>query len=183
MKLFLAVSLPQTFRKYLQEAYNPIMRDYPQFNWVPQQNYHITIAYLGERGEDKMELIHEAIERSIFDIPPTRMFTLETGMFVKNGIKLRLAYVRNKELGKIRERVIDYFSVSKENLARQTYVPHTTLAQYKLPSKQQYFHLRKKLANLNIEGEFPVNQIHLYQSITKPTNPEYEILHTFELVE
>lgn len=183
MRLFLAAAIPDDVLSQLQESYYELKRDYPEFNWVPEKNYHVTVSFLGERSEDKMPHIIEAIEQSTFDIPPTVLFALDTGMFVHEGITLRLAFARNKELEKIRERTVDLFSMEKENKASKKYLPHLTLGRYKLPSKQQYFHLRKKLQRTNLSIEFPVKEIHLYQSITKPTNPEYEIIHTFELVE
>ncbi|QQS44019.1 RNA 2',3'-cyclic phosphodiesterase [Candidatus Roizmanbacteria bacterium] len=183
MRLFLAAAIPENVVSELDALYDGLKRDYHEFNWVPQKNYHVTIAFLGERSEDKMPYIIEAIERSTFDIQPTRLFALETGMFVHQGIILRLAFSRNKDFEKIRERTVDLFSMEKENDLKKKYIPHMTLARYKLPSKQQYFHLRKKLQRLNTTIEFPVTEIHLYKSITKPTNPEYEIVHTFELVE
>lgn len=183
MRLFLAVAIPEETISELHNMYEELKRDYPEFNWVPEKNYHVTISFLGERSEDKMPYIIEAIERSTFDIQPTRLFALETGMFVHHGIILRLAFSRNKDLEKIRERTVELFSMERENDMKKKYLPHITLARYKLPSKQQYFHLRKKLQKINSTIEFPVHQIHLYKSITKPTNPEYEIVHTFELVE
>lgn len=184
MRLFLAVAVPDVVVSQLNETYARLKQDYPEFSWVPEANYHITISFLGERSEDKMPHIVEAVERSTFDIKPTRLFALDTGMFVYPGIVLRLAFNRNKDLEQIRARTVDLFSMERENNIKKKYLPHITLARYKLPSKQQYFHLRKKLERIQTSIEIPVNEIHLYQSITtKTTNPEYEIIHTFELVE
>lgn len=171
MRLFLGVAIPDDVTAQLNETYAKLKQDYPEFSWVPEKNYHITISFLGERSEDKMPYIVEAIERSTFDIKPTILFALDTGMFVYPGIILRLAFNRNKDLEQIRERTVDLFSMERENDMKNKYMPHITLARYKLPSKQQYFHLKKKLERIKTPIEFPVKEIHLYQSITNPTNP------------
>ncbi len=183
MRLFIAAAIPEETRAQISQIFANLKKEYPEFNWVPEKNYHITVTFLGERSDEKMPHIVEAIERSVFDIRPTRLFALAANMFVHQGIILHLAFNRNKDFEIIRKRTADLFDVEKENNVAKKYIPHITTARYKLPSKQQYFHLRKKLEKLHTDIEFPVQELHLYQSITKPTNPEYEIIHTFELVD
>ena len=183
MKLFLGVSLPRAARAILREAYEQLKKDYPYYNWISEENYHVTIANLGERSDEKMPHILEAIKQSVFDVRPTSIFGLETRLFQENGIVVYLAYAKNNEFNTIRDRVIDLFNAEKENKAPNGYVPKTILATYKLPSKQQYFHVKKKLTKISFEVDFNLKEVHLFESITKSTNPEYEILHTFELVD
>ncbi|MBP9691275.1 hypothetical protein KBD81_04315 [Candidatus Woesebacteria bacterium] len=183
MKLFLGASLPREARSAITSSYQSLRQEYPYFNWIAEDQYHVTVAQLGERSPEKMPLIDEAIQQSIFDIRPTRLFGLETALFQEDGVVIYLAYARNKEFETIRERVIDVFQVPYENKVITSYAPRTILATYKLPSKQQYLHLKKKLAHLTCNVEFEVSELHLFETITKTTNPEYEILHTFELVE
>jgi|GEM_PF-711522 len=183
MKLFLGITLPQEVRQALQTGHASLRSDYPYYEWVDEAQYHITVADLGERSEHKMPIIKEAIEQSTFDIPRTRMYSIRTSVFQREGIEVYQGFAKNKEIESIRARLVDLFSVSHENKMREKFTPHTIVARYKLPSKQQYLHLKKKLSRMKVDLEFEVREVHLFEVITNSTNPEYEILHTFELVE
>ncbi len=176
MKTFLALSIPNNIIQDIIEQTAQLRKDYPEFNWVPSENLHITLHYIGDIPSDKLDLVSEHIERSIFDIKPTYLYSLGAGLFIQKSITLYIEYQKNDTLKLLNERFVELMEDKKKK-----YIPHTTIARWKIPSKQQYFHLKKKLQNLPIEIEFPVTEIHLYESISKPKNPEYKILKTFKL--
>lgn len=183
MKLFLAVPIPEQVQLTILDRYEKLRYEYPYFTWIPQSHFHITISYLGERDKSKLAYIIEAIERSLYTIPPIYLIGLETKIFVNEGIVLYLEFARNKQLETIRENLFDYFAQRENEHAMDEYKPHITISRYKLPSKQQYFHLKKKLKSIASDIEFLTKDIVLYESINTSTNPIYEKIHTFELVE
>ena len=176
MNTFLAVNIPNKVIQDIIEQTSQLRKDYPMFNWVPSENLHITLHYIGDIPEDKIDLVSEHIEKTIFDIKPTHIFSLGAGLFIKKTITLYITYRKNSTLKLLNTRFVELFEDKKK-----AYMPHSTIARWKIPSKQQYLHLKKKLQNLPIEIEFPVTEIHLYESISKPKNPEYKILRTFKL--
>lgn len=180
MRLFLGVSIPNESIKKIKTSIDAIKNEYPEFDWVPEQNYHLTIFFFGERSEDKIPDVIEGIEQTIFDLNPSQLSTSGLGLFVKKGINMHMSYERSKELEAIHNRIISVIG-SQIPQKHDLFTPHTTIAKYKLPSKQQYFHLKKKIKKIAVDIKIPFETLHLYESVTKKPFPEYRIIHTFHL--
>ena len=45
MRLFLAVDLPKKVKHLLEQQILPVKKEYPQFEWVSEGNYHITVHF------------------------------------------------------------------------------------------------------------------------------------------
>ena len=180
MKLFLAVSIPEKLHYEIQSSIKIIRSDYPQFDWTPPENYHISIFFIGERSESKLPDIIEGIERIIYDTPSTQFSVLRMAMFVQKGIFLHLELERNKLIERIHNRLIE---VVGEQVPQRhpRYIPHLSIAKYKTPAKQQYFLLRKKLKKVQIDLTFDVDSVDLYESIEAKPHNEYKKVHTFLL--
>lgn len=178
MRTFLAIDIPNNIRQQIIVQTAQLRKDYPAFNWVPAENFHITLHFIGDIPSDKVDLVSEHIERTIFDITPTTVYGLDADLFIHKSITAYIEMQHNKTLTLLNKRFVELFEDKK-----QEYKPHITIAKWKIPSKQQYFHLKKKLQNLPIEIEFPITEIHLYESISKPKNPEYRIIKSFKLEE
>jgi len=180
MRLFLAARIPEETVQSIVQTMTPIKKEYPRFQWVPEENYHLTIFFFGERPHDKLPDLIEGVNQVTFDIAQTQLSTRSLKLFVDKGITLYAEFNRNKELETIRKRIISSIG-SKKLEHHQQYIPHVTLAQYKLPSKQQYFHLKKKLTKVTFDQEFRLNEICLMQSTTQKPFPSYKHIHTFNL--
>jgi 2'-5' RNA ligase len=61
------------------------------------------------------------------------------------------------------------------------YLPHVTIARWKIPSKQQYFLIKKKLQAMRIDLSFTVDHLFLYQSVSHKHHPVYKKLRQFDL--
>lgn len=176
MRLFLAIDLPGKVKKNLDEQLSDLMADYPDFNWVTQENYHITLYFLGET--DKVEKIKKKVEEATFDAESFRLYSLGTDLFLNHKIVLYVYFKREKKAEEIAEKIGDIF-LAKDN---KKYIPHLTFARYKKPSKQQYLHLKKKLNKLEIKIDFPVDKIYLFQSDLSKGKPIYKKIAVFPLV-
>ena len=86
MKTFFAVEIPAETRVTIQKQISGIQKDYPDFNWVPMENYHITLFYAGEVNQDKIQIVVDHVEKTIFDIEPTHVFSLEADVMINKTI-------------------------------------------------------------------------------------------------
>ena len=177
MKLFLGVKLPESVIQQVVIQTEQLRNDYPNFNWVPEDNLHITLYHIGEVADTKVPIVVEYVENALFDIEKTHMFAQGANLFINKQITLYINFLRNKVIEGIHDKMKELF----EDSSKKEYLPHLTIARYKIPSKQQYFHLKKKLGNLDVELDFPVTHIHLYQSIDRPRNPLYNNIKSFSL--
>jgi len=153
--------------------------DYPEFNWVPPENFHISLYHMDEIKDDKVPLVVEHVQNALYDIEQTHAFSLGADLTIDKTIVLYISFRRNKTLEVIYSRIKELF----EDKSTKSFLPHMTIARYKIPSKQQYFHLKKKLYEMDVELDFPINQIQLYQSISRPKNPIYNKVKSISLQE
>src|SRR3989338_5685823 len=175
MRLFLAIDLPPHIKQVPQNQINPIYRDYPDFNWTDPKNYHITLHFFG--GVDNVEKTKKDIEEAIFDIPNFYLYARSAGMFIGQKIVLYISFEREKIAENIAKKMRNKFHLQND----EKFIPHLTIARSKIPSKQQYLHLKKKLSKLSIDFEFPVKKIYLFNSIFSGKKPEYKKIAVFNL--
>ena len=127
MRLFLGVSIPNESTKQMRTSIEAIKNEYPEFDWIPEENYHLTIFFFGERSEDKIPDMIEGIEQTIFDLDQTQLSMSRLGLFVKKGITMHVAYERNKTIEIIHDRIISILG-SQTPQMHDIYIPHTTVA-------------------------------------------------------
>lgn len=156
------------------------MRDYPGFTWTPPQNYHVSLHYIGEIVAQKLPVAVEHIQNTLYDVPATHMYTMGLDLFMDEQILIYVSFYRSKVVEDISDRLFKLFEPGKKR--KHDYIPHISVARTKIPSKQQYFLLRKKLANLKVNVEFAVPEIHIYESIEKRKTPIYEKVASIPLL-
>lgn len=175
MRLFLAIDLPDKIKQSVEEQLQDIKKEYKDFNWTPFQNFHITLLFL-EEGLDLKEIIKK-VENAIFEINPFYLYSFAVDLFINKNILLYVSFRREKMLEVLAKRLDEEFELKNQ----VKFVPHVAIAKYKIPSKQQYIHLKKKLSQLSVDFEFKVDTLTLFESITSGKKPEYKKLHQFKL--
>lgn len=65
MRLFVAVELPATVKDELDHVIGTLRPSLPDAKWVPRDNLHLTIAFLGEVGADRIEGIVAALREAV----------------------------------------------------------------------------------------------------------------------
>jgi len=63
MRLFIAINLPAPLRDGIHDASRPLRDARLPVRWVPPENYHLTLKFLGEVHPDKIESIQSALDR------------------------------------------------------------------------------------------------------------------------
>ena len=61
MRCFIALPLPSPAREALARALSPIRGRWPRLRWVGSEGYHLTLAFLGEIGEQAVEQARRAV--------------------------------------------------------------------------------------------------------------------------
>src|SRR5712691_3994231 len=64
MRLFVALSPPAAALAELEEAAAPLRESWPELRWVGADRWHVTLAFLGEVGDDKLDELARRLARA-----------------------------------------------------------------------------------------------------------------------
>lgn len=136
MRLFIAIQLSEDMKRALTACMNDLKKQGVTGNYVPAQNLHLTLAFIGEY--DKPERIKDAINS--IPLPRLRLKLSEKGKFgdllwagIQENQDLH-AYVKNLRAA-LKEVGIPY--------AHDKFIPHITLIRRFVSKKPYQVHLRK----------------------------------------
>lgn len=150
---------------------------------VRPENLHITLKFLGEVAEGRINDIYSAMEDSFNPFEPFEVLLQGVGVFPSLKY-MRVIWAGFKENG---ERIIEMQHKLDEGLARlnfkteKRFDPHLTLARVKSPrgkEELQDFVQRHKNTEL---GTFTVEKVELKKSVLTPKGPMYSTVREYEL--
>lgn len=176
MQFFLGIDIPDPVKLQLSQQLQEFVKEYPYLSYTPVDNYHVTIQHFGDHNSP--EKLHALLDQTLYDIPAFELYTLGAGLFINHQIVLYVSFARKKLLEEIVKRVQQTTDIQ----SMKTYVPHLTFAKYKVPSKQQYLLIKKKLSNLNLDITIPVDKLYLFESISKGKQVSYQKVKEYPLL-
>jgi RNA 2',3'-cyclic 3'-phosphodiesterase len=187
MRLFAALEIPEAVRQNMVA----IQKNFPsigsKIRWVPPQNFHVTLKFIGSVPEQKLQPIIEALRRVRADKSVTLTFS---GM---GGSSAGVCWVAIEGCPALEalaagiDRRLEPFGIPKEN---RPFHPHITIARFKDRE------ILRKIGELTHEnaisgdgrhlkcdfGSMTASEFHLMQSATLPTGPIYSKVQSFPFV-
>ncbi|PIU36987.1 hypothetical protein CO005_02075 [Candidatus Roizmanbacteria bacterium CG_4_8_14_3_um_filter_34_9] len=151
MKTQLMIELSDKTKKQIVDQLADFRKLYPQFQWERIENYNILIHSFGEFANKKSTI--EKIETALYDKNLFYLYSFEVALTIGNNIILFMDFKREKEIERISESINEV----------EKFVPRLILAKYKIPSKQQYFVIKKRLSNIEVDISFKVNKLSLFE--------------------
>ena len=183
MRLFVALDIPDAVRRALRELMARLKPECAGARWVRPEGMHITLKFLGETDEAKLDSIRAALS-SIHSGDAIESNFRGIGFFPNEfhpkvvwcGIQ---ASSNLPELAADVDHALQSLSFSAETRA---FTPHLTLARFN--SHKGLDTLVRAANNLKSYdfGSARSSEFHLYQSVLKPSGPEYTRLATFPFV-
>lgn len=171
LSLFTAIEIPQILRSQLmalQQADNGAW----DANWVPEENFHITIAYIGQVDEPMAGEIDSELSRIRAGAFEARM----RGVNAFGGAKPQMMHAvvePSHHLTYLHDKTITILRRLGVKIERSKYVPHVTLAR---PRHAPPERVQRWIADNNLfdSGPFPVDRFVLFSSHKMGDGRHYE---------
>ena len=154
----LKIELSEETKKEIVDQLADFRKLYLQFQWEKTENYNILVHSFGEFSNKKTAI--EKIETALFDKNLFYLYSFEVALTIGNNIVLFMDFRREKEIERISESIK---RISSRLESSEKFVPKLILAKYKIPSKQQYFVIKKRLSNIDVDISFKVNKLSLFE--------------------
>ena len=172
MRIFIAINFPEEVKEEIRK----IQEKLPEFDGkkTEVENLHLTLKFLGEVDEEKLESVRERLGRV-----EEKKFIAEinsTGVFSKEFLKIVWLHVSNCEelQKKIDEGLFGLFEKEKR------FMSHVTIARIKnIPDKDSFL---RKIEILKMKKlSFPVESFYLMKSELTSSGPVYSVVEEYKL--
>ncbi len=180
MRCFISIELPENVRSQIFHSFEKLKNSKLGFgNFVDKNNLHLTLKFLGDLSEDKIELVKKALSEVEF-----RQFSVETGElgFFPNEkfIKILWLDLISPEFEFLKKSIDDKLQKLGFNEKEKDFVAHLTLTRIKkIDNKEAFLEKVQEIAPKKMF--FVANQFSLMKSILKKNGPEYKILAEFPM--
>jgi 2'-5' RNA ligase len=168
MRLFVGIDLPWELRERLDALEGNI----PGARWVPSENFHLTLRFIGEVGKHQAEEIDLALatlKARAFDLTLAGV-----GTFAKGGRETTLwvGVERNAQLEHLQNKVETALQRIGLEPERRRFTPHITLARLDNPSPAKLIAF-VQAHNLFRAEPMPVRHFTLFSSLLCKDAPVY----------
>lgn len=180
MRLFIAANIPEDLKDKFAILTKRLKYKISGIRWVRDSNFHLTLKFLGEVKEERIEKISKALSNAAEGISPFNVHFLGLGAF-PNEHSPRIVWAGIKEgtdeLKKLADRIEYFFAGIGFEKEKRAFSAHLTLGRSKTYDLKEI-----SFENLDSDlGSYKLERIYLMQSTLTPEGPEYEILRSFEL--
>jgi 2'-5' RNA ligase len=184
MRTFIAIELPEKVKKKIELAQTPLKKTNAFVSWVKPGNIHVTLKFLGEVPEDKINDVFLATEKALEGIKKFRMSLRGMGAFpdfrrprviwigAKSGEEelIYLAGRVEEEMGKI--------GFPKEN---RKFSAHFTIGRVKSTKNIENLMELVKSSDFSTD-EIEVNEVVVMRSQLHPAGAIYTPLKKIQLI-
>ncbi|SEN06869.1 2'-5' RNA ligase [Gemmobacter aquatilis] len=178
IRAFVGIAMPEevTARLRLLQFLLPLPRR------TEPEDFHLTLAFLGEQPDPVLEAVHEGLEALV--IAPFALELRGVGLF--GGAKPRIAWAgvaANPALIHLQAKVARIAVAAGVPVAARDFAPHVTLGRFPPPDPEAALRLEQAVvAEQGFHaGPWLVPDIRLYASHSGGKGPRYESLAAYPL--
>ncbi len=180
LRLFVAVELSDQQKKEMHELQQRTKKYLKGVRWVRPEGMHLTLKFLGDTEESKLEQVRDVLDQASEQIKP---FTLKYGSSgVFPGLrKARVLWVGLKKgeeqvklLAKNLEEGFSELGFKKE---KRPYNPHLTIGRLRNPQHEEMVRKYLESEKFFLSSSVEVLKAVLYQSKLSPHGAEYTVLY------
>jgi 2'-5' RNA ligase len=183
MRSFIAVNLPDSVKREIDDMTDRLRPSGPPARWVPGDNLHLTLKFLDEITSDQVPSIRQAIAQVSADVAPLDLRLNGFGIF-PNEKKARIfwigieeGYEALKNLARGIDRAVLPLGFPRED---REFSAHVTLARFREPGPVD--RLMKAASHMPYQSEvIRIESIELMKSVLSPKGATYSVLESVKL--
>lgn len=182
MRAFIAVELSPAARESIAKVQAEWKASLPAARWVPPENLHLTLRFLGDIEPDVASALAETLRPAVLDVEPFT-YSVRGGGCFPNVKRARIAWVGIQPVpdGLVHlHRIVDE-AVERHGFERETrrFRPHLTIARLKRPVRQ----VRDIMAALDAKdfGNTDVSELVLFESTLSSEGAKHHAVERFQL--
>ena len=184
MRLFVAADLPAELRARLAALQHDLRGLRSEVRWVGPEAIHLTFAFLGEVAADRIAAVQGALGAAADEAPaPFRLHATGVGAFPDRG-PLRVVWVGiegDRAAAARLRRVLEQHLASCGFVPEEReFRPHLTLGRIRQERGHGDRSLLERHRSVDL-GEFPVDEMILFESRLGPRGARYEALARYPL--
>lgn len=151
--------------------------------WVPAENFHLTLRFLGETSQDQLVVLNEKLEMIASLSKPFSFQLTGAGYFERKGTPrvLFVNLISSEEMSHLAAMVEESVVAAGFQNELKPFRPHLTLGRIKhLGNRTQFISVMDNLPSVEYQ-QVSVSEFILYQSILNPDGPVYQPLKTYSI--
>ncbi|MBT3338599.1 MAG: RNA 2',3'-cyclic phosphodiesterase [Anaerolineae bacterium] len=189
VRVFIAVEIPPHLKEKLHQETESLRREInrPLVRWVPVENIHLTLKFLGEKPLSKLDALKESLAEEVAHHAPFEISIRNLGVFASFS-RPRVIWAGvgedNGKLLSLQKSVERAASRMGSVPEKKRFSAHLTLARVKQGIVQSERENIRTIIEANQRlnfGRIQVNSIHLFESQLKPTGAVYRSLFEMPL--
>ncbi|MBN1597943.1 MAG: RNA 2',3'-cyclic phosphodiesterase [Bacteroidales bacterium] len=182
IRLFIGIKMnhQDIFKKYQQEL--QIILPESKINWTSEENFHITLKFLGDVKSYFVNSIKMVLEHITGNCPAFELISDRIGYFGKDSSPKVIWYgfKENQMISSLQNHIASSLERLGFDIEEKRFYPHITLARIKYLKELEEF--KEFITGNKIRKiVMRVEDIQLYKSILTQSGPEYTILENFIL--
>jgi 2'-5' RNA ligase len=183
MRTFIAVELPEGIKKQIEILQAPLKKTGAFVSWVKPGNIHVTLKFLGEVPEEKIQEIFDATEMAVEGTERFNMSLKGTGGF-PNLRRPRVIWVGTgsggEELSHLAKRIEEEMEKIGFPREKRKFSPHFTIGRVKSPKNIERLAPQVESARFETE-EIEVTEVVVMRSQLHPAGAIYTPLKKLPL--
>ena len=184
IRCFIAVEIDETIRQEISRVQQRLQKELrgneSGIKWVPPENIHLTLKFLGNVTDQDIPEICDAVSRAASEFQPFSFGVGTCGCFPPNR-PARVLWIGitegQPELKQLAKRVDHWLNKLGFPLEKRAFSGHLTLARIRQPNAGKAVSRVVSESSVGTPGQQDLSEITVFQSDLKPGGPVYTALH------
>lgn len=188
LRSFIAIDLPHEIQKKIARSTIILQEKLPKplVRWVPVQNIHLTLQFLGDVSPSNLELLSGELRINLANSPCIEVLVGKAGAFpnVHRARTLWIGLTAPPAFATLHQTIQATTARIGYPVENRKFSPHLTIGrvnQNASPADLNMIQMTIQHTDIGIIGKFLVDAVHLFKSDLHPTGPVYTRIYSMPL--